>query len=930
MGRRKPAVRHKDSASETRHAHDDNDDAFTGSPRCLPPHANEGVSILLSVFLSSLLALLIFLPSIGNSVIYDDMYVVNNPDIQPSRMSWRSLMTHDWWGTVLDDRQSNQQWRPLSVISLGLDFWFWGCTEPIPGRTAFAGDARGPVENHECLRGFHATNIALHAACTALVFLCARLVLRLPLIPSFLAACLFAVHPVHNESVSTAYGRADMLSLFFQGFAMLYHAARFGHTKVKPSHSPTSTSLLTTLLSPPHGSGRPGHTHPVLRRSVSMLRRHSLLAHVKSFVYELVHPEVLLCLASFLTKESGMMTFFTIFAWDLLILDPAVVLGAAPASADKSHPRAIVPAGSNSNLGQVAGSGPPVQGNSPGAPTSSSSKLTRVLAGVSSGPAYTWVGMLAKPAVGVGIVVARKILLKKWLPPTGFMDNNISFYPPWPRTLSNLHIHYRYLGLLILPLYQAINYCYDSIPIVTSIWDPRNLLWVSAYTAVLSLLWVFWRARNHVGTFLILWGALVFLPASNILFPVGTVIGERLLYLPSAPFCILVAVCIYCGINAAPWRGPCPGAGGGEGDPADAHPPRSPRSADARTYRVNGAGAGCDVTNAEGSSGSGYSGHARTGGPGVALVAHEGVGAMCGDPSLSVGGSPSASSSSALVAVLVAIMSLPAAIWTIVLTCDDRRCGRRHPAADGRGWRVALLLVIIGIAGATLNARVPDYQDNYHVYTATRNNYPRNAFAHYNLAVEMDKRREYVESLVPYNHAVSLLNEILEREHGLGLDTSHTREQLLSKVIDRRDFLQQNSQTLYEVNAIHDQILELNEAGVLQEREGKSEASLAAFNRALQVSQPLWQEMPRLSGHVQESVRVVFQNTCYVLAKMGMYSEAHMVVDLALNIFPANSNDHATFAINKRTLAQLEAQGKEVGAGDASKAHTATFGLKTS
>merc|ERR1712050_425762 len=36
-----------------------------------------------------------------------------------------------------------------------------------------------------------------------------------------------------------------------------------------------------------------------------------------------------------------------------------------------------------------------------------------------------------------------------------------------------------------------------------------------------------------------------FLPASNILFPVGTVIGERLLYIPSAGFCLAVIVWLH-------------------------------------------------------------------------------------------------------------------------------------------------------------------------------------------------------------------------------------------------------------------------------------------------------------------------------------------------------------------------------------------------
>lgn len=39
----------------------------------------------------------------------------------------------------------------------------------------------------------------------------------------------------------------------------------------------------------------------------------------------------------------------------------------------------------------------------------------------------------------------------------------------------------------------------------------------------------------------VVWMAAPFALSSNILFPVGTVVGERLLYLPSAGFCIIIA-----------------------------------------------------------------------------------------------------------------------------------------------------------------------------------------------------------------------------------------------------------------------------------------------------------------------------------------------------------------------------------------------------
>lgn len=54
------------------------------------------------------------------------------------------------------------------------------------------------------------------------------------------------------------------------------------------------------------------------------------------------------------------------------------------------------------------------------------------------------------------------------------------------------------------------------------------------------------RSFSHHSKFLLLvalsWTVVPFLPASNLLFPVGFVVAERVLYLPSMGFCLLVSL----------------------------------------------------------------------------------------------------------------------------------------------------------------------------------------------------------------------------------------------------------------------------------------------------------------------------------------------------------------------------------------------------
>jgi tetratricopeptide (TPR) repeat protein len=74
-------------------------------------------------------------------------------------------------------------------------------------------------------RAFHVTNLILHFACTVLVYAVGIRVLALPRIAALAGALLFAVHPVHTESVTWISGRTDVLATCFVLGALLAHAA---------------------------------------------------------------------------------------------------------------------------------------------------------------------------------------------------------------------------------------------------------------------------------------------------------------------------------------------------------------------------------------------------------------------------------------------------------------------------------------------------------------------------------------------------------------------------------------------------------------------------------------------------------------------------------------------------------------------------------
>ena len=92
-------------------------------------------------------------------------------------------------------------------------------------------------------------NVVLHASCTLMLFL---LLLRLTgaLGPSVFVAGVFALHPLHVESVAWASGRRDVLSgLFWMACLLAY--TQYSKTRSAAAYAGVVTSLLLALLAKP-------------------------------------------------------------------------------------------------------------------------------------------------------------------------------------------------------------------------------------------------------------------------------------------------------------------------------------------------------------------------------------------------------------------------------------------------------------------------------------------------------------------------------------------------------------------------------------------------------------------------------------------------------------------------------------------------------
>ncbi|RLN82233.1 hypothetical protein BBJ28_00015191 [Nothophytophthora sp. Chile5] len=113
------------------------------------------------------------------------------------------------------------------------------------------------------------------------------------------------------------------------------------------------------------------------------------------------------------------------------------------------------------------------------------------------------------------------------------------------RTLSYAHLHAWYLWKLVWPRWLCFDYGYNTVPVIEGLADARNAYTLLAYTVVgvgvCSAVRQFTGSRGSPLLLMsIAFGAIPFIPASNVFFPVGTVVAERLLYFPSVGFCLLI------------------------------------------------------------------------------------------------------------------------------------------------------------------------------------------------------------------------------------------------------------------------------------------------------------------------------------------------------------------------------------------------------
>ncbi len=125
---------------------------------------------------------------------------------------------------------------------------------------------------------------------------------------------------------------------------------------------------------------------------------------------------------------------------------------------------------------------------------------------------------------------------------TSFLDNPLAHASLGSRFLTALSVAGQYLVLYLWPSRLSPDYSYNQVPLATSLFDGRVLLagflWMSLFTLAARS---FTRGKGSA-CLAVAFTLLTFLPASNLIIPIGTIMGERLFYLPSVGLCWLAGL----------------------------------------------------------------------------------------------------------------------------------------------------------------------------------------------------------------------------------------------------------------------------------------------------------------------------------------------------------------------------------------------------
>ncbi len=173
------------------------------------PHAARRVLVPLAL---AVISFVVYANTIGNGFVWDDEHLILLDNRLTDDSPVHTLFTVDFFAQH-DDKVKYGYYRPVVTLSYFLELTTFG-------RSA---------------TGFHLMNLLMHVICVLLVWSLGMRLFEGKEAWAVAGAMLFAVHPVHTESVSWISGRTDVLATLFFLAALNVHIRFKGASRARRS-----------------------------------------------------------------------------------------------------------------------------------------------------------------------------------------------------------------------------------------------------------------------------------------------------------------------------------------------------------------------------------------------------------------------------------------------------------------------------------------------------------------------------------------------------------------------------------------------------------------------------------------------------------------------------------------------------------------------
>ncbi|KAH8271524.1 hypothetical protein KR018_003180 [Drosophila ironensis] len=156
-----------------------------------------------------------------------------------------------------------------------------------------------------------------------------------------------------------------------------------------------------------------------------------------------------------------------------------------------------------------------------------------------------WKRLIFLAGITLSLLAGRVYVMGSQLPIFTRFDNPASAADSPERQLTYAYLIYLNLWLLLCPSLLCCDWTMGTVPLLEGLSDGRNVATLCAFLGLGALVAKACFTRNLAQSRTLImclgWMLLPFLPASNLFFPVGFVVAERILYMPSMGYCLLVA-----------------------------------------------------------------------------------------------------------------------------------------------------------------------------------------------------------------------------------------------------------------------------------------------------------------------------------------------------------------------------------------------------